>query len=237
MLHSGDDVLYNMGCQNNQLCSSSVDPIGIIGRSIQSRQQYSCHECCSNYRCNDQLCKHRKQTSCIDDATLDCARLNSIINVCADVHHAKTICPKFCGLCQLVDGNWGDWGSGLRAAFRVVTERKHAHVPARTRLLPTVDSTAPGLMLSQKYVRTNYVRYTEIGQIGPCGQVAQLLVVWEYEKRQERARILHQTGLGTIVSVNRANIQCVQMNPATSLMVAGRAGVCGRDVLSHVEWV
>ncbi|XP_052237712.1 thrombospondin-1-like [Dreissena polymorpha] len=110
-LHSGNEVRYNMGCQNNQLCSSTaVDPNGIIGRSVQTRQQYSCHECCSNNRCNDQLCAHRIPSSCIDDATLDCARLNSILNVCADVHHAKTICPQFCGLCQLVDGNWGDWG-------------------------------------------------------------------------------------------------------------------------------
>ncbi|KAH3783329.1 thrombospondin-1-like isoform X1 [Dreissena polymorpha] len=109
-LHSGNEVLYNMGCQNNQLCSSvAVDPNGIIGRSIQTRQQYSCHECCGSNLCNEQLCAHRKPTSCIDDETLDCARLNSILNVCADVHHAKTICPKFCGLCQLVDGNWATW--------------------------------------------------------------------------------------------------------------------------------
>ncbi|XP_052263932.1 coadhesin-like isoform X2 [Dreissena polymorpha] len=101
-----------MGCQNNQLCSSAaVDPNGIIGRSIQIRQQYSCHECCSSNRCNDQLCAHRKPASCIDDETLDCARLNSILNVCADVHHARTICPNFCGLCQLVDGNWAQWGA------------------------------------------------------------------------------------------------------------------------------
>ncbi|KAH3754749.1 hypothetical protein DPMN_189430 [Dreissena polymorpha] len=101
-LHSGNEVRYNMGCQNNQLCSAvAVNPNGIIGRSIQTRQQYSCHECCSNNRCNAHLCVHSKPTLCIDDITLDCVRLNSIFNVCADVHHAKTICPKFCGLCHL----------------------------------------------------------------------------------------------------------------------------------------
>ncbi|XP_052235583.1 coadhesin-like [Dreissena polymorpha] len=110
-LHSGNEVRYNMGCQNNQLCSSvAVDPNGIIGRSIQKRQQYVCHECCSNNHCNEQLCAHRKPTSCIDDATFDCAHMNSILNICADIQHAKIICPKFCGLCQLVDGNWEDWG-------------------------------------------------------------------------------------------------------------------------------
>ncbi|XP_052234837.1 coadhesin-like isoform X3 [Dreissena polymorpha] len=110
-LHSGTEVRYDMGCQNNQLCSSmAVSPNGIIGRSTQTRQQYSCHECCSSNRCNEHLCAHRKPTACIDDETLDCARLNSIFQVCADVHHAKTTCPKFCGLCNLVDGNWGNWG-------------------------------------------------------------------------------------------------------------------------------
>ncbi|KAH3754724.1 thrombospondin-2-like [Dreissena polymorpha] len=111
-LHSGNEVRYDMGCQVNQLCrSDNVDPNGIIGRSIQTRQQYSCHECCSSTGCNDQLCSHRKPTSCIDDVNLDCARLNSLFHVCADVHHAKITCPKFCGLCQLVDGSWADWGA------------------------------------------------------------------------------------------------------------------------------
>ncbi|XP_052252332.1 A disintegrin and metalloproteinase with thrombospondin motifs adt-2-like [Dreissena polymorpha] len=110
-VHSGNVVRYNMGCQNDQFCNSlAVDHNGIIGRSIQTRQQYSCHECCSSNRCNEHLCANRKPTSCIDDETLDCARLNSIFAVCADIHHAKTTCPKFCGLCQLVDGNWADWG-------------------------------------------------------------------------------------------------------------------------------
>ncbi|KAH3754265.1 hypothetical protein DPMN_188930 [Dreissena polymorpha] len=147
-LHSGNEVRYNMGCQNNQLCSSvAVDPNGIIGRSIETRQQYSCHECCSNNRCNAQLCVHSKPTSCIDDATLDCARLNSILNVCADVHHAKTICPKP--------------GQG----------------PVQTRPLPTMDSTVLGQVLSRKYARISFVLYMATGQIGPRGQIAPLIVV------------------------------------------------------------
>ncbi|KAH3695187.1 hypothetical protein DPMN_082643 [Dreissena polymorpha] len=102
-------LLYNMGCQTNQLCSSSgVHPM--IGRSIQTRQQNTCHECCSTDNCNNLLCAHKKPTECTDDQAFDCARLDSIFNVCADVHHAKMTCPKFCGLCQLVDGNWATWG-------------------------------------------------------------------------------------------------------------------------------
>ncbi|XP_052231024.1 uncharacterized protein LOC127844663 isoform X2 [Dreissena polymorpha] len=61
-VHSGNEVLYNMGCQNNQLCSSlRVDHSGIIGRSVQTRQQNRCHECCSTDYCNEeQLCAHRE---------------------------------------------------------------------------------------------------------------------------------------------------------------------------------
>ncbi|KAH3751907.1 hypothetical protein DPMN_186514 [Dreissena polymorpha] len=52
------------------------------------------------------------------------------------------------------------------------------------------------------------------GQIGPPGRVAQLLVMWELERRQERAPILNQSGLGTIALVNLVNIQDALMNPA-----------------------
>ncbi|XP_052275515.1 uncharacterized protein LOC127874889 isoform X2 [Dreissena polymorpha] len=60
-VHVGSYERYNMGCQNNQLCSSSgVNTFGIIGRSIQTMQHYACHECCSTSGCNDQYCAHRK---------------------------------------------------------------------------------------------------------------------------------------------------------------------------------
>ncbi|XP_053374817.1 coadhesin-like [Mercenaria mercenaria] len=35
--------------------------------------------------------------------------MNTLIDLCKDIHHAKNICPKFCGLCSLVDGNWSGW--------------------------------------------------------------------------------------------------------------------------------
>ncbi|KAH3739259.1 hypothetical protein DPMN_045909 [Dreissena polymorpha] len=109
---AGSVLHFNMGCQTNQLCSSSaVGQNSIIGRSSQTRRQSTCHECCSADRCNTYLCAHRKPSECTDDEKLDCALLNSLFNVCADVHHAKITCPKFCGLCQLVDGNWAEWAS------------------------------------------------------------------------------------------------------------------------------
>ena len=38
---------------------------------------------------------------CMDDENNDCAQLNSILNICADIHHAKLICKKTCNLCGL----------------------------------------------------------------------------------------------------------------------------------------
>ncbi|XP_052232909.1 thrombospondin-2-like [Dreissena polymorpha] len=87
-----------------QLCSSSV-----IGRSVQTRQQNRCHECCSTDYCNDQLCAHREALACLNDPNVDCARLNTLLDVCSDASNAKKICPQFCGLCSLVDGNWAEW--------------------------------------------------------------------------------------------------------------------------------
>jgi hypothetical protein len=40
-------------------------------------------------------------TLCIDDETVDCARMNTIFHICKDIQQAKLVCPKFCGLCQL----------------------------------------------------------------------------------------------------------------------------------------
>ncbi|XP_060593873.1 thrombospondin-1-like [Ruditapes philippinarum] len=48
--------------------------------------------------------------ACVDDESVDCARLNSIFSICSDVAHAKSVCAKFCGLC-MVDGNWTLWST------------------------------------------------------------------------------------------------------------------------------
>jgi hypothetical protein len=39
--------------------------------------------------------------ACVDSEKVDCAFLNTVANICHDVQHAKTICPKFCNLCDL----------------------------------------------------------------------------------------------------------------------------------------
>jgi hypothetical protein len=40
-------------------------------------------------------------TRCIDDETVDCAKLSTIFNICQTIHKAKLVCAKFCNLCDL----------------------------------------------------------------------------------------------------------------------------------------
>ncbi|XP_052784547.1 threonine-rich protein-like [Mya arenaria] len=98
-IQSSPTVLFEMGCENNQRCSTGSPASSIVGKR-QTAASYSCHECCSaSDLCNDGLCAHRKR-ACVDSETIDCALMHSVFNVCADIDHAKTFCPKFCGLCE-----------------------------------------------------------------------------------------------------------------------------------------
>lgn len=107
---NGQTRTYTLGCTDNKQCGTitGINP-GIVGRDIQVRQTEQCHECCSTDNCNNLLCHHLKPSTCIDDVKVDCAFLNAMFNICQDIHHSKTVCPKFCQLCSLVDGNWAEW--------------------------------------------------------------------------------------------------------------------------------
>ncbi|XP_052788645.1 scavenger receptor cysteine-rich domain superfamily protein-like [Mya arenaria] len=105
-----------MGCQAETMCSdtSSLNhgSAGIVGRSVNTRTSESCHECCSTDRCNSGLCSHRHPSDCIDDPTVDCARMNSLFNMCStSAEHAAQVCPRFCRLCNYTNGNWAEWSS------------------------------------------------------------------------------------------------------------------------------
>ncbi|XP_060559955.1 coadhesin-like, partial [Ruditapes philippinarum] len=104
----------SLGCIDNQNCDSHAAVSTIVGRGLVSRETSLCFECCSTDRCNSALCLHPKRKSdaraCMDDESVDCARLNSIFSICSDVAHAKSVCAKFCGLC-IVDGNWTLWST------------------------------------------------------------------------------------------------------------------------------
>ncbi|XP_060581739.1 thrombospondin-2-like [Ruditapes philippinarum] len=68
-----------------------------------------CQECCSTDKCNNGLCIYPSNTMCKDDKSTDCAKLNSMFSICKVTTQAKKICPRYCNLCNLVDGHWSPW--------------------------------------------------------------------------------------------------------------------------------
>ncbi|XP_060593958.1 A disintegrin and metalloproteinase with thrombospondin motifs adt-1-like [Ruditapes philippinarum] len=109
---NGQSLMYTLGCIDKHQCSIHGSGTSeLIGRDVQERNTDRCHECCGIDDCNKHLCEHFKPTTCIDDGRVDCAFLNTVTNICQDVHHAKTICPRFCDLCSLVDGMWSAWST------------------------------------------------------------------------------------------------------------------------------
>ncbi|XP_060570798.1 uncharacterized protein LOC132729070 [Ruditapes philippinarum] len=99
----------SLGCVDNKKCDSHAAGPSIIGRGLVSRKTSSCFECCSTNHCNSALCSHPDPKACVDDESVDCARLNSILSICNDPR-ASSLCAKFCGLC-MVDGNWTVWST------------------------------------------------------------------------------------------------------------------------------
>ncbi|XP_045170493.2 coadhesin-like isoform X2 [Mercenaria mercenaria] len=97
------------GCIDNTQCDLNNGASSIVGRSVNARA--NCHECCSTNMCNAGLCTHPEPATCENDETVDCSKLNTLFGVCNDKHHAKTVCAKFCGLCNMADGNWAAWSS------------------------------------------------------------------------------------------------------------------------------
>lgn len=40
-------------------------------------------------------------TTCLDDISFDCARMDSMFAICNDVQQAKLVCPRYCKLCDM----------------------------------------------------------------------------------------------------------------------------------------
>ncbi|XP_052237959.1 A disintegrin and metalloproteinase with thrombospondin motifs adt-2-like [Dreissena polymorpha] len=119
--HSGNEVLYNMSCQDNQLCSSfRDDPSGIIGRSVQTREPNRCPECCSTDYCNDQLCAHREAhgswaewcpwSGCTVTCDVGLRKRSRTCNedYCAGDTSENTVCLQ--EPCANRNGGWSSWG-------------------------------------------------------------------------------------------------------------------------------
>ncbi|XP_052264381.1 coadhesin-like isoform X3 [Dreissena polymorpha] len=111
---------YTLTCKDNIHCNPLGPSSALVGRSVANDESSSikrvvaCHECCATPLCNKALCNHPRPATCTDDQSVDCAKIHSLFNVCADIQKAKLVCPKFCNLCNVVDGNWNWWSSWSR---------------------------------------------------------------------------------------------------------------------------
>ncbi|XP_052211949.1 thrombospondin-1-like isoform X2 [Dreissena polymorpha] len=109
------DCNVTTSCGANQMCVGAGGGTGLIGRSIEKQRKArlsDCSECCSTNRCNDNLCQHRAPHECVDDETVDCAKMSSIFNICTgNYEQAALVCPRTCNLCNYANGNWADWSS------------------------------------------------------------------------------------------------------------------------------
>ncbi|XP_052264429.1 coadhesin-like isoform X3 [Dreissena polymorpha] len=111
---------YTLTCKDNIHCNPLGPSSALVGRSVANdesssiKRDVACHECCATPLCNKALCNHPRPATCTDDQSVDCAKIHSLFNVCADIQKAKLVCPKFCNLCNVVDGNWNWWSSWSR---------------------------------------------------------------------------------------------------------------------------
>ncbi|XP_060592592.1 uncharacterized protein LOC132747282 [Ruditapes philippinarum] len=122
-----NQVQFDMGCIDKESCGTYFTSQNASENAKMSAEKTSyCYECCSRQKCNEDLCDYLPNSLCQDDKSVDCAKLNSMFSICKVTSQAKKICPKYCNLCNLVDGNWSPWSKwsscdvtcGLGSLFR-----------------------------------------------------------------------------------------------------------------------
>ncbi|XP_060551153.1 uncharacterized protein LOC132712741 [Ruditapes philippinarum] len=125
-----NQVQFTMGCIDKESCGRHDSRQNSTAKMNADKTSYCC-ECCSRDKCNEHLCFHLPHSLCQDDKSVDCAKLDSMFDICEVSSQAKKICPRYCNLCHLVDGNWSPWspwtscdvtcGSGLLLRHRTCT--------------------------------------------------------------------------------------------------------------------
>ncbi|XP_053403584.1 thrombospondin-1-like [Mercenaria mercenaria] len=138
-LQTANGVILSYGCRPVGICftittfpttGSDRESGSIVGRA-SAISTAACSECCQDHNCNRQLCQH-SYPRCADSPKANCAVIGTMMNICLDTQHAKTICRRFCGLCNYYDGSWSSWlswsncdvtcGNGIQTRDRTCTE-------------------------------------------------------------------------------------------------------------------
>ncbi|KAL3870896.1 hypothetical protein ACJMK2_038927, partial [Sinanodonta woodiana] len=97
-------------------CPSS-QAFSLVGRNVDPNGIQECFQCCSTHGCNKHICElttdHVGGISNMDcsDKLMECVGLNALEHICTNISLAKTICKRYCGLCNLMDGGWSSWST------------------------------------------------------------------------------------------------------------------------------
>ncbi|XP_060568737.1 A disintegrin and metalloproteinase with thrombospondin motifs adt-2-like [Ruditapes philippinarum] len=104
-------VQFSLGCIDKKTCGRFAEIQNTSEVTVQkmSADKSYCQECCSTNKCNKDICTYPPNSECKDSKHVDCAQLNSMFSICEVKNEAKKICPRFCDLCNLVDGGWSSW--------------------------------------------------------------------------------------------------------------------------------
>ncbi|XP_060607407.1 uncharacterized protein LOC132759614 [Ruditapes philippinarum] len=91
-----------MGCIDKESCGRyATRQNGSEIAKMSVDKSSFCYECCSTDKCNGNLCTYPPPSLCQDDKSVDCAKLNSMFDICEVTSQAKKICPQYCNLCDL----------------------------------------------------------------------------------------------------------------------------------------
>lgn len=120
-----ESLISNMTVHGRNVTSNAPAPL--IGRRemsyIEDEFNYDDPEgrtwCCSTDSCNKHVSDPEPtvkpvtppNSTCQDKPDFHCEVVKQYIDICKDIEKAKVVCKKSCDLCQLIDGQWSEWGN------------------------------------------------------------------------------------------------------------------------------